>query len=84
MSYLVEWAAALIAPACVAFLLAPGLVLIALTVALLVLAVVVVALVALIVASPYLLGSLLRTRWRALSARGQRPVLPRALNANRT
>jgi hypothetical protein len=75
MSYFVEWAAALIAPAIVIFLLVPGLVVIAVVIGLIILAVLAVALAAAIVASPYLLGSFLRERWRALGADGRRPAL---------
>ena len=77
MSYFVEWWTACIAPAIAVLMLVPGFFLIGLVVALIVLAVVVVALAAAIVAAPYLLGSLLLRLWRALSADGHRPALPR-------
>jgi hypothetical protein len=68
VSYFVEWVAAFIAPVTVVFLLVPGFVLIGVVLVLIMLALLVVALAAAIVAAPYLLGSLLRRRWRALSA----------------
>jgi hypothetical protein len=84
VSYSVEWLAAFIAPVTVVVLLVPGFVLIGLVLVLIVLELLVVALAAAIVAAPYLLGSFIRGRWRALAADRATPALPAALDRRPT